>query len=98
MRVLFSAPIRVSGQDSKNRDFNEETRTLVVNAHGAFISLAADVMADQHTLWFPDRSSVTFVGWCDQRVQEKQRRTRVPPIYSARTTPTLDFTYSPHNL
>jgi PilZ domain len=47
MRVMLSVPIHVSGKDSKNREFNEETRTLVVNAHGALISLAAAVVADQ---------------------------------------------------
>ncbi|MBZ5503096.1 MAG: hypothetical protein LAN59_12810 [Acidobacteriia bacterium] len=47
MRVLLSVPIRVSGKDGRNRDFDEETRTLVVNAHGALISLAAAVVAGQ---------------------------------------------------
>jgi hypothetical protein len=47
MRVLLSVPIRVSGKDGKNRDFDEETRTLVANAHGALISLAAAVVAGQ---------------------------------------------------
>ena len=46
-RVLLSVAIQVSGKDSKNRDFGEETRTLVVNAHGALISLAAAVVAGQ---------------------------------------------------
>jgi len=47
MRVLLSVAIQVSGKDGKNRDFDEETRTLVVNAHGALISLAAAVVAGQ---------------------------------------------------
>lgn len=47
MRVLLSAPIHVTGKDSKSRDFDEETRTLVVNAHGALISLAAAVVLGQ---------------------------------------------------
>ena len=46
-RVLLSVPIHVRGKDGKNRDFDEETRTLVVNAHGALISLAAAVVAGQ---------------------------------------------------
>ena len=46
-RVLLSVAIQVSGKDGKNRDFDEETRTLVVNAHGALISLAAAVVAGQ---------------------------------------------------
>lgn len=44
MHVLLSAPIHASGKDSKDRDFDEETRTLMVNAHGALISLAASVV------------------------------------------------------
>jgi hypothetical protein len=47
MRVLLSLPILVTGRNSRNEDFQEETRTLVVNAHGALIALGAPVAADQ---------------------------------------------------
>jgi len=47
MRVLLSVPITVSGKSLDNQSFVEETRTLVVNAHGALISLEAHVAADQ---------------------------------------------------
>jgi hypothetical protein len=47
MRVLLSVPISVSGKTADKKDFSEETRTLVVNAHGALISLAAPVVAGQ---------------------------------------------------
>lgn len=47
MRVLLSVPIVVSGKGVDGKDFSEETRTLVVNAHGALISLAARVVAGQ---------------------------------------------------
>lgn len=47
MRVLLSVPIHVSGKTAAGKDFEEETRTLVVNAHGALISLAAQVAAEQ---------------------------------------------------
>ncbi len=47
MRVLLSVPIHVSGKTTANQDFDEETRTLVVNAHGALISLGAKVLAGQ---------------------------------------------------
>ncbi len=47
MRVLLSVPIQVSGKTTAGKDFQEETRTLVVNAHGALISLAAPVSAEQ---------------------------------------------------
>jgi hypothetical protein len=47
MRVLLSVPITVAGKNAKSQEFTEETRTLVVNAHGALIALAASVVADQ---------------------------------------------------
>jgi hypothetical protein len=46
MRVLLSVPVAVSGSIN-NQDFFEDTRTLVVNAHGALLSLAAAVTAGQ---------------------------------------------------
>jgi hypothetical protein len=47
MRVLLSVPISASGKNATGQEFKEETRTLVVNAHGALISLAARVTAGQ---------------------------------------------------
>lgn len=47
MRVLLSVPIRITGKTNSNEDFEEQTRTLVVNAHGALISLQAPVAANQ---------------------------------------------------
>jgi PilZ domain len=47
MRVLLSVPIQVTGKTKDAEMFQEETRTLVVNAHGALISLAAKVVAGQ---------------------------------------------------
>jgi hypothetical protein len=47
MRVLLSVPINVTGKTRNNEDFSEDARTLVVNAHGALISLAAKVAPDQ---------------------------------------------------
>jgi len=47
MRVLLSVPILVSGKTLDNKNFEEEARTLVVNAHGALISLAAGVASGQ---------------------------------------------------
>src|SRR5580698_91906 len=47
MRVLLSVPITVSGKTADDQDFSEETRTLVVNAHGALISMAAHLATDQ---------------------------------------------------
>jgi hypothetical protein len=50
MRVLLSIPITVSGQNASGEDFTEVTKTLVVNAHGALIALAAPVAAGQKAL------------------------------------------------
>jgi c-di-GMP-binding flagellar brake protein YcgR len=47
MRVLLSVPIRVQGKTTANEDFEEQTRTLVVNAHGALISMATAVAVSQ---------------------------------------------------
>jgi len=47
MRVLLSVPIHVSGKTTDGKDFEEQTRTLVVNAHGALIALGAKVAAGQ---------------------------------------------------
>ena len=47
MRVLLSLPIRVCGKTIQNQDFEEQTRTLVVNAHGALISIEAAIAVDQ---------------------------------------------------
>src|SRR5260370_39885780 len=47
-RVIVSVPITVSnGGGNKNAAFQEETQTLVVNAHGAMIALAASVVKCQ---------------------------------------------------
>ena len=47
MRVLLSVAITVKGKSTKNEEFSEETRTLVVNAHGALIALTTPVVAGQ---------------------------------------------------
>ena len=47
MRVLLSVPIVVSGKTSENKTFSEDARTLVVNAHGALIVLANQVLPNQ---------------------------------------------------
>lgn len=61
MRVLLSVPITVTGKNTSNQDFHEDTRTLVVNAHGALISLAARVAAAQE---------VTLANKATQHIQK----------------------------
>lgn len=48
-RLFLSVSIIVSGQSATGQ-FSEETHTLVVNAHGALITLAAAVSPEQHVL------------------------------------------------
>jgi hypothetical protein len=45
-RVILSVPVSVSGTGPKGK-FTEETKTLVVNAHGALLTLAAKVTQNQ---------------------------------------------------
>ena len=47
MRVLLSVPITVTGKNARGQDFVEQTRTLVVNAHGALVTLSAQVLPGQ---------------------------------------------------
>jgi hypothetical protein len=46
-RLVLSIPVVAHRLPKKEQSFYERTRTLVVNAHGALISLAADVVLDQ---------------------------------------------------
>jgi len=42
-RVLLNVPILVQGGTTSRQPFQEETHTLVVNAHGALITMATQV-------------------------------------------------------
>jgi PilZ domain-containing protein len=42
-RVLMQVPVRIRGKDAQNKDFEEFTETLAINAHGALVLLAARV-------------------------------------------------------
>jgi hypothetical protein len=43
MRVLLSMPVTVKGKGEDGKAFDEDSRTLVVNAHGALIALSTPV-------------------------------------------------------
>jgi hypothetical protein len=45
-RVLLHVPVTVSSEDPKN-EFSEQTSTLVVNAHGALITLQTKAVQNQ---------------------------------------------------
>ena len=56
-RVIVSVPVTVSSEGgNKDRSFSEETQTLVVNAHGAMVALAAKVDRGQ-TLQLKNRAT-----------------------------------------
>jgi hypothetical protein len=66
-RVILSVPITVSGESPKGK-FTEQTKTMVVNAHGALIALAAKVLQGQllqlQSVTHPEPQSckVVFIG------------------------------------
>ena len=80
-RVMLSLPVTVSGESS-NGAFREDTRTIVVNAHGALITLVAKVTQQQilrlrNSSHSEDQTCrVTFVG----------------PVTDGRTQVGLEFT------
>ncbi len=45
-RVIASVPVVISGETAKG-PFSEETETLIINAHGALVNLAAKVTQGQ---------------------------------------------------
>jgi hypothetical protein len=46
-RVLLSVPVLVKGVLADGKEFQEEARTLVVNAHGALLALNSPLRAGQ---------------------------------------------------
>lgn len=66
-RVILSVPITVSGEAAQG-SFTEKTQTLVINAHGALITLAAKISQGQllklQTGSNPEKQScrVVYVG------------------------------------
>jgi hypothetical protein len=48
-RILVSVSIRVTGKSPEGRTLDEETSTLIVNAHGALILLKEEVSVGQTT-------------------------------------------------
>jgi hypothetical protein len=66
-RVILSVPVTISGQNPKGQ-FTEDTKTLVVNAHGALITLVAKVLQGQQlelksvTNPEPQSCKVVYIG------------------------------------
>jgi hypothetical protein len=49
-RVLMQVAVRVRGTDAQNREFEEETETLAINAHGALVLLNGRVTSGSKVL------------------------------------------------
>lgn len=49
-RILLSVPVLVQGKDRTKHDFEEQTHTLVVNAHGALVLVKAELEENQRLL------------------------------------------------
>ncbi len=66
-RVVISVPVTVGGESAQGA-FSENTQTLVINAHGALITLAAKISQGQllkmHTNAHPEKQPcrVVYVG------------------------------------
>ena len=62
MRVMLSVTVIVRGKNPDGKSsFTEETKTLVVNAHGALIHLRSEVKADQKITLTHKRTVVTEI-------------------------------------
>jgi hypothetical protein len=67
-RVSLSVPIVISGKDADQNDFKEETRTLVVNEHGAKIvtvhqlAMGAEILIENPALSTSAKATVAWVG------------------------------------
>jgi hypothetical protein len=67
-RLSISVPITISGQDSAGRTFKENTKTLIINKHGAKVSmvheltLGAEVTIENRALGETSKANVVWVG------------------------------------
>lgn len=70
-RVILSVPVSISGKKADGAEFQEDTMTLVLNAHGALISLANRVKESQSLLirnkgsQEPQECRVVYIGHSD---------------------------------
>jgi hypothetical protein len=67
-RVLMQVAVKIHGQDTQGKDFEEETETLAINAHGALVLLGARLISGskiqlQHKLTREEQEChVVFLG------------------------------------
>jgi hypothetical protein len=67
-RVLLDVPVVIRGDSSDQRQFREETFTVIVSAHGALLMLEAKVALGQKVVlmnpknWDEREGKVSFIG------------------------------------
>src|SRR5215475_5565807 len=67
-RVLMQVPVKLSGADAQGANFEEQTETLAINAHGALVLMHARVISGatihlQHGKTFEKQEcQVVFLG------------------------------------
>ena len=100
-RLLLNISLVVQGETPDKNSFREETVTLVINAHGALISLATKVAPGQELLLENQRSheqqscKVVFLGLPDNgKVQVGVEFTQPAPHFWHIAFPPEDWTPS----
>ncbi len=74
-RISIAIPITISGKDASGRPFKENTRTIILNKHGAKIvtvhqlALGAEVMLENRAL---GRTAKTTVAWLGDRQSSRE--------------------------
>jgi len=71
--VLMRLPVRVSGEGSGARSFQEDTYTLAISAHGALISIAGPVYRGQRFTLSNMQTKATLGVCCGPRGQGSRR-------------------------
>jgi hypothetical protein len=74
-RLAIAIPVSISGRDSRDQTFKENTRTVIINKHGAKIvtfhelALGSEILLENRAL---GRSAKTFVVWLGDRRSVKE--------------------------
>ena len=74
-RISIAIPITISGKDANGRPFKENTRTIILNKHGAKIvtvhqlALGAEVLLENRAL---GRTAKTTVAWLGDRPSARE--------------------------
>lgn len=79
---MLSLPVIVSGEGPEGSPFREETQTVVVNAHGALLTLKTKVAQQQ----------VLRLGTPGNKDEQSCRVTYIGPTTGGRTQIAVEFT------